>query len=783
MSHKMTSRTPFYQWSLLIGFALASLALVIGLNLWRGINHDEHQFVAAGALIARGLHPYTDFPYFHVPLLAYLYGLLFQIFPALLLSARLFSVFWGWLTLLLLGWIAYTRVGTGLRLPAALSMMSLLLAAPLFIHTSGRAWNHDLPGFLLLLAYLAYPHSNQQPTSQGKRGLALFICGTLISLAAGIRLTFALIAPAFLLAAWWACWQQRAAKSHVWRELLSTALWFGGGSLLGLLPTLWVAWPDPMVFWFGNVEYIRLNTVYYRSLHPAPVAMHLLGKLRYGFELLVFQPGNLLVLSSVAIACWPSRAPTTDRRSQRPLLLLLLGLSGLAALGPTPSQWQYFYLLLPICLLLTIDCLTAHTIETQRARLRWIGGAALLALLLAVPRYIPAVTTLFKPQSWLPWTVHQHGQIIAQLVGEEEVLSLAPVYPLEGGAAIDPALATGPFAWRVADFVPDERRAELGLIAPTDLPSHWRTDPPRGVLTDIEVDDKSEEAPLVEQVQAHGFVPVELPDDGILWLSPQHDWGGAIRLGGHTLPRDPVTPGSTFVVTFYLQNRAPLHTDLNVLVRVLNAQGEELLRNEGWPWGSATSSWELHSVWQDGHTLTVPADAEAGVYGVELGFYDPATLELLDHPVIVGYLLVADTAAQPSGETLAIFGEQILLQRSEEAAPPTAQQLLPGATIHFTLHWQALVRPAGDYTRFAHVIGPGGALITQQDQPPLAGFYPTSAWQPGYTVRDEVELQVPPTAPPGTYQILVGFYEPQTGQRLPVQDHIDAFTVGTFQVP
>ena len=40
----------------------AAFVLLWGLNMRRGLNHDEHQFVASGALLARaGLLPYRDF--------------------------------------------------------------------------------------------------------------------------------------------------------------------------------------------------------------------------------------------------------------------------------------------------------------------------------------------------------------------------------------------------------------------------------------------------------------------------------------------------------------------------------------------------------------------------------------------------------------------------------------------------------------------------------------------------------------------------------------------------
>ena len=58
---------PNRHWWLLAGLAAVWLAIVfvllLGLNMRRGLNHDEHQFVASAALIARqDMLPYRDFP-------------------------------------------------------------------------------------------------------------------------------------------------------------------------------------------------------------------------------------------------------------------------------------------------------------------------------------------------------------------------------------------------------------------------------------------------------------------------------------------------------------------------------------------------------------------------------------------------------------------------------------------------------------------------------------------------------------------------------------------------
>ena len=110
--------------------------LLFGLAMRRHFNHDEHQFVASAALIAReGLLPYRDFPYFHVPTLSFLYALIFQFTDYLLLGARWFSVASSWLMLLLLmatalAWLRKLSIATRVGIGVLLTL--LLVARPAF---------------------------------------------------------------------------------------------------------------------------------------------------------------------------------------------------------------------------------------------------------------------------------------------------------------------------------------------------------------------------------------------------------------------------------------------------------------------------------------------------------------------------------------------------------------------------------------------------------------------------------------------------------------------------
>jgi hypothetical protein len=89
--------------------------------------------------------------------------------------------------------------------------------------------------------------------------------------------------------------------------------------------------------------------------------------------------------------------------------------------------------------------------------------------------------------------------------------------------------------------------------------------------------------------------------------------------------------------------------------------------------------------------------------------------------------------------------------------------------IALALYWQSTAPLPTDYTVFTQLLGPDGQVYAQWDNPPQAGRYPTTAWAKNDTVVDRYTLTLREGAPPGDYRLLVGMYDPVTGQRLPVR--------------
>jgi hypothetical protein len=784
MSVQMRSqRLTAWAWGIVALVLVLLLVLVWGLNMRRGLNHDEHQFVASGALIAReGLLPYRDFPYFHVPTLSFLYALLFQATDYLLFTARSFSILCSWLTLVLifiaaLAWLrqlsGWWRVGIG----AATAV--LLMTTPSFLHASGRAWNHDFPILLTLLAavgQVGWLKRTQGPTEPLWRLLWWpLAAGVLVGLAASARLTFAVAGAAFVLSIFLVLpWRTRQA----W---FAVGLFCAGG-ILGALPALYMLGVAPAQFIFGNLGYAELNTAYYQQAAGGEpgAAMTLGGKLGSTVEYVVTQPGNLLLVLLAGYGLWRARRQLRHAADLL-FLLLLVPCFLVGAYAPTPMQLQYIYLLFPLLALIFLAALAYDARPRLGAGL--VAAAALISAILAVPRYVEGLQVAFDPAEWFPLKVHARGEYLGDLVGQRPVLTLAPTYPLEGHTPIYPEFVTGVLGWRVAPLLTPEERRQVGLVALDELAADLAARPPRGILTGLDDSDADEEAPLVAYAHDQGYVPIALPDEGTLWTSPLVTWGDTIRLGAADLPKGAVAPGTELLATLHLQAAQPITRNLNVLVRLVDAGGQELVRSEGWPWGRATSTWEVGDVWPDGHTLAIPQVAAPGPYQVEVSFYDPDTLELLGSAVTVGHVVVRQPDSGTPQPVLAQFGDGIALVQVQ--VPAEGWQA--GTTQTIDLTWLAQSPTRGRYTVFLHLIGPGGTPVAQGDQEPWRGAYPTDAWMQGVAAADQYHLVLPADLPGGQYALVVGLYDPATQQRLPLlrdgKPAGDSFSLHSIEVP
>jgi hypothetical protein len=143
----------------------------------------------------------------------------------------------------------------------------------------------------------------------------------------------------------------------------------------------------------------------------------------------------------------------------------------------------------------------------------------------------------------------------------------------------------------------------------------------------------------------------------------------------------------------------------------------------------------------------MPADDEARhqVAAVEQRLNQPPILNMPEHNLSVN------------------LGEQIVLQGYSVTPDPP----LPGQPVELTLFWQALAPMDVDYSAFLHLRNEANQTVAQIDFFPNR---PTSSWWVGDVLQSTRKFEIPAELPAGKYRLLVGLYNLETLERLPVQN-------------
>ncbi len=256
--------------------------------------------------------------------------------------------------------------------------------------------------------------------------------------------------------------------------------------------------------------------------------------------------------------------------------------------------------------------------------------------------------------------------------------------------------------------------------------------------------------------------------------------GGVLRMLGYELPRESVRPGGTVPVTVYWQLTEPTDRNLAVFVHLLGRGWDPVGQVNSYPGLGAypLSLLRPGDVVRDTYQVPVVVTATApSLLRVDVGLFDFAD-------PVRGGLPVSDMAGE---ETCAMLGAVRLLPYTDASDLPQTPRfdlggqaalvgydfpqdvMQPGDTLPITLFWQAQARMPEDYQVFVHLMGPDGRPVAQGDKSPLDGDWPTSAWEPGRTFRDDYQIEIPVDLAPGAYELRVGLYRLADFTRLPVQ--------------
>ena len=150
-------------------------------------------------------------------------------------------------------------------------------------------------------------------------------------------------------------------------------------------------------------------------------------------------------------------------------------------------------------------------------------------------------------------------------------------------------------------------------------------------------------------------------------------------------------------------------------------------------------------------------------------------------------LLSEEAVASRSSPIDIRFGDEIRLL-GFNLRPQSAS---PGQEITVELCWKAMAPMAENYAYFVHLLGPNDTIVGARDTHPGLGRFPTSQWTSGASFCDIVRVPVVEGAPtPAVYDVEIGWYEPETDDRLPAYapsdqlngSPIELVTVGKVEI-
>lgn len=330
------------------------------------------------------------------------------------------------------------------------------------------------------------------------------------------------------------------------------------------------------------------------------------------------------------------------------------------------------------------------------------------------------------------------------------------------GLLVPAGMPAGIYALRFGLAHPDSLRP-IGLAQPDDAATEV-------TLGDVIV----QTPPATPPIQA---LPIEHRYTATL--------GDTARLLGYSATGGVLLPGDDLTINLFWQGLADAgRGDYAAFIQLLDNNGQVAVGWEGLPvaW-HPTNTWQPGELVRSQHVMRLPATLSAGKFTLVAGLFDPVTGERLSATWPSGpFNLFKRTAPQASLGKLRI-GERKRITTAPQPRVRTdasmAQlgkllgydvsltRVAPGEPLTITLYWQPTESTNTRYTVFIHLIDEQGVIVGQSDSEPMGGNHPTSSWLPDEYITDQHTITVDSNALLGSAKLLVGFYDPVSGQRIP----------------
>lgn len=462
-----------------------SVALLAN-SMTKPLGHDEQMYCTGAVLLAQGRMIYRDFSYIaQMPYHPLLCAALFRIFNTthFLLVARLLSAFCDILVAVCIFGI-YRRIFDSFplsRMLLGLGVVVLYVFNPHVDYANGLAWNHDLVVLFVLLSFWLFVSTDFNRKS---KYFTIAAIGALLTFATCVRITTGLVQLLFFVFL-------LAQPADSIKQRFKTTLPFLIGTAIVLIWPVWTIVLAPRAF-FLNIFWIpKLNSEW----------LHQMGMFHNKLNVIVTSittPGSSVLIVIAIYLCLVAvclRCKLTIPDSRNLLLAVLLSLVFFViALVPPTMWWQYLAIPVPFLLISFAYPLLyiRKVVDGTRPGMHFkIARCLVIACAVVVVVFRPIVLTriprLFKLQNWVPIRVHGISEDIAAKTKEPKlILTLAPLYALEGGCDIYTELSAGPFVYRVADRLSAWNRDITNTVGSRTLEGLIKKSPPSALVIGVE---------------------------------------------------------------------------------------------------------------------------------------------------------------------------------------------------------------------------------------------------------------------------------------------------------
>jgi hypothetical protein len=468
-----------------ISIVLMSAVLLLAIlanSMTKPVGHDEQMYCTAGALLAQGKMIYRDFSYVaQMPYHPLLYAALFRALNTnyFLLAGRMVSVVCDILVVVCIVGIyrhvfkPFTITGLLLGLGAGI----LWVFNPLVDYANGFAWNHDVVIICVALSLWLLLSTDFRLESRYWR---VALIGALLTFASCMRITTVIVQLVFVVFL-------LGVPVRSPKERFKTALPFLISCAAVLVWPVWVIASAPRefflnLFWIPalNGEWLRKTGMVY-------------NKVGLTFESLT-TAGYLVIIAIVFCLCVSivlcrQKLKLVDARGA---LLSFLTAAAMFGAAYIPSTMWRQYLAMPVAFIVIgfayplmwfrkFNCIKYFKISI----IMFIVGTVITVTSHAI--VLQRIPGLFDLENWVPIRVHRISEDIAARIKEPKlVLTLAPLYAIEGGCQFYTEFSAGPFVYRVADYMSNWNLDITHTAGPRTLKKLVEKSPPSAVILGVE---------------------------------------------------------------------------------------------------------------------------------------------------------------------------------------------------------------------------------------------------------------------------------------------------------